>query len=47
MKHLQHPKLGAISLEYSGLSIDGRRDLSLVVYNPTTAEDARRIRSLL
>ncbi len=47
VKQLIHPKLGAISLEYSGLSIDGRPDLSLVVYNPATFEDARRIRSIL
>ncbi len=47
VKQLNHPKLGTISLEHSGLSIDGRPDLSLVIYNPATPEDARRIRSIL
>jgi len=47
VKHLRHPVLGSIALEYSGLSVDGRPDLSLVVYNPTTLEDAQRIRSIL
>jgi transcriptional regulator with XRE-family HTH domain len=46
-KTLHHPVAGVIGLEYSAFSIDGRPDLKLVIYNPTTPEDAERIRALL
>ncbi|HEX7758740.1 MAG TPA: helix-turn-helix transcriptional regulator [Caulobacteraceae bacterium] len=47
VKHLQHPVLGPIALEVSAFAVDGRTDLSLLVYNPTTPADAERIASLL
>jgi transcriptional regulator with XRE-family HTH domain len=47
VKHIRHPVLGPLAFEYSAFAVDGRTDLSLVVYNPATAEDAERIRSLL
>jgi transcriptional regulator with XRE-family HTH domain len=47
VKHIRHPVLGAFAFEYSAFSVDGRPDLSLVVYNPATPEDADRINSLL
>ena len=47
VKHLRHPILGSIALEYSAFAVDGRPDLGMVVYNPATAMDAARIRSLL
>jgi transcriptional regulator with XRE-family HTH domain len=47
VKHIRHPVLGPLAFEYSAFSVDGRTDLSLVVYNPATAEDAERIKSLL
>src|SRR5689334_6508094 len=47
VKHIRHPVLGAIAFEYSAFAVDGRPDLSLVVYNPTTSADADRIRSLM
>ncbi len=43
VKHIRHPVLGPIAFEYSAFSVDGRTDLSMVVYNPATEEDARRI----
>jgi transcriptional regulator with XRE-family HTH domain len=46
-KHLRHPQLGLIAMEYSAFAVDGRPDLSMVIYNPATPEDAGRIRSLL
>jgi transcriptional regulator with XRE-family HTH domain len=46
-KHLRHPQLGLIAMEYSAFAVDGRPDLSMVIYNPATPEDAARIRSLL
>ena len=47
VKRLRHPLLGPIALEYSAFAVDGRPDLSMVVYNPATREDAELIRSLI
>jgi transcriptional regulator with XRE-family HTH domain len=47
VKKIRHPVLGAVAFEYSAFAVDGRTDLTLVVYNPATAEDAERIASLL
>ena len=46
-KHLRHPIAGMIALEYSAFVVDGRPDLSLVIYSPATPEDAQRIKSLI
>jgi transcriptional regulator with XRE-family HTH domain len=46
VKHIRHPTIGSLALEYSAFSVDGRTDLTMVVYNPATPEDAERIRSL-
>jgi transcriptional regulator with XRE-family HTH domain len=45
VKHIRHPILGPISFEYSAFAVDGRPDLSMVVYNPVTPADAEKIRS--
>lgn len=47
VKHIRHPALGTLAFEYSTFAVDGRTDLSLVVYNPVTEDDAARIASLL
>jgi transcriptional regulator with XRE-family HTH domain len=47
VKHMLHPKLGPITFEYSAFAVDGRTDLSLLVYNPTTPEDAERFAALV
>jgi transcriptional regulator with XRE-family HTH domain len=47
VKHVLHPVLGPVSFEFSAFAVDGRTDLSLLVYNPTTPEDAERVASLL
>nr|WP_299506482.1 helix-turn-helix transcriptional regulator [uncultured Rhizobium sp.] len=46
LKQLRHPVLGDITLEYSAFSVDGRPDLSMLVYNTTNTVDAGRIRAL-
>lgn len=46
-KHLHHPELGLIALEYSAFAVDGRPDLSMLVYNPATPEDTERVRRLI
>ncbi|HEX4242051.1 MAG TPA: helix-turn-helix transcriptional regulator [Steroidobacteraceae bacterium] len=47
LKVLHHPVAGKLSLEFSGFAVDGRPDLTLVIYNPATAADKEKIRSLL
>ena len=47
VKHIRHPIIGRLAFEYSAFAVDGRTDLSLVIYNPATPADAARIRSLL
>jgi transcriptional regulator with XRE-family HTH domain len=46
-KHLRHPIAGPIAFEYSTFAVDGRPDLSLVIYNPVTPADVELIRSLI
>ena len=46
VKHIRHPLLGLLAFEYSAFAVDGRPDLSMVVYNPATPADAEKIRSL-
>jgi transcriptional regulator with XRE-family HTH domain len=46
-KVLNHPTAGPLSVEFSAFAVDGRPDLSLVIFNPATREDANKIRSLL
>jgi transcriptional regulator with XRE-family HTH domain len=47
VKHLRHPVLGPITLEYSAFAVDGRPDLQMIVYNPATPVDQELIRSLI
>jgi transcriptional regulator with XRE-family HTH domain len=47
VKHMRHPVLGPISFEYSAFAVDGRTDLSMIVYIPATPADAERIASLI
>jgi hypothetical protein len=46
-KQLRHPTIGLMTMEYSSFAVDGRPDLSMVVYNPATPEDAARVRKLI
>jgi transcriptional regulator with XRE-family HTH domain len=47
VKHIRHPVLGSLAFEYSAFAVEGRPDLSLVIYNPATAADAGRIGALI
>jgi transcriptional regulator with XRE-family HTH domain len=47
VKHIRHPVLGPLAFEYSTFAVDGRLDLSMVVYNPATLVDADKIRSTM
>ncbi len=46
-KKLNHPVAGPLAMEFSTFAVDGRPDLSLVVYNPATPADADKIRALI
>ncbi|MBZ9676397.1 helix-turn-helix transcriptional regulator [Mesorhizobium sp. ES1-1] len=45
-KRLKHPELGDVELEYSSFAVDGRPDLTMVVYNPVDGTVAEHIRIL-
>ncbi|MBB6243309.1 helix-turn-helix transcriptional regulator [Rhodanobacter sp. MP1X3] len=46
-KHIQHPTLGLITLEYSAFAVDGKPHLGLVIYNPVTTKDKAGVRALM
>jgi transcriptional regulator with XRE-family HTH domain len=45
VKTLYHPLLGELAFEYSAFAVDGRTDLTMLVYTPAEEEDAQRIRN--
>ncbi|WP_157985931.1 MmyB family transcriptional regulator [Teichococcus vastitatis] len=47
IKHLRRPIHGEIALEYSAFAVDGRPDLTMLVFTPNRREDADRIRTLI
>jgi transcriptional regulator with XRE-family HTH domain len=46
VKQMRHPILGQIAFEYSAFAVDGRTDLSMIIYNPATDADRERVRAL-
>eukprot|EP01036_Dinobryon_divergens_P040243 gene40242-biopygen32115 len=47
VKTVLHPLAGRLRLEHSSFTVQGRPELEMVVYNPATPEDARRLRALV
>jgi len=47
MKRIRHPVAGLLALEHSAFAVDGRTDLSLVIFNPATPKDVSRLRGLM
>ncbi|MGY5368553.1 helix-turn-helix transcriptional regulator [Enterobacter oligotrophicus] len=47
VKHLRHPQLDDIALEFSTFIIEGRPDLTMMVFNPADDESQQRIRQWL
>lgn len=47
IKRLKHAILGPVTFEFTAFAVDGRADLSMMVYNPADAATAARVRSLL
>jgi transcriptional regulator with XRE-family HTH domain len=46
-KHVMHPVVGLIALEYSAFAVDGRPDLGMVIYSPATPKDRALVQSLM
>ena len=46
-KRVDHPELGEIVLEFSSFAIDGRSDLVMLIYTPTSVKDAAKVRALI
>lgn len=46
-KRLRHATHGIVELEYSGFAVDGRPDLSMIIYNPVTDADADCVRAIV
>jgi hypothetical protein len=40
-------RTGRISFEFSSFGVEGRTDLSMIIYNPATEQDAARVRAFL
>jgi hypothetical protein len=47
VKRLRHPQAGLVELEFSNFAVDGRPDLTMMVYDPATPDSAERIRMLI
>ena len=47
IKRIRHPEIGLLELEFSVFAVDGRPDLGMLVYNPTTSASADRIRAFI
>ena len=47
IKRITHAVLGPLELEYSAFAVDGRPDLSMIVYNSTSVLQAAAIRKLI
>lgn len=47
VKRIRHPVLGSVAFEPSAFAVDGRPDLSLLVYNPATPADAEKIAAMV
>ncbi|MDN7202665.1 transcriptional regulator, partial [Klebsiella pneumoniae] len=46
-KRINHPQMGQLDLEFTSFAVEGRPDLSLLVFNPATTESQRKIHGLL
>lgn len=47
LKVLHHPVAGRLAMEFSAFAVDGRPDLTMVIYTPATPADTGKIRALL
>ncbi|WP_420138871.1 helix-turn-helix transcriptional regulator [Sphingomonas sp.] len=45
VKRLRRPDGGVVEMEFSTFKIEGRPDLSMIIYNPVSIEDAKLVQS--
>lgn len=45
VKRLYHPQIGAITLEFSTFSVEGRPELTMMVFNPEAGESADKVQA--
>lgn len=43
LKRLNHPQIGTTALEFTTFSVEGRPDLTMMVFNPATDESRMNI----
>jgi transcriptional regulator with XRE-family HTH domain len=46
-KHINHPLIGPLALEYSSFAVEGQSDLELLVYTPATPADKHSLKALI
>jgi transcriptional regulator with XRE-family HTH domain len=47
VKRMRHPQAGLLELEFSSFTVEGRPELSMIVYNPVSTADGARVRALI
>ena len=47
LKRIDYPGFGEVGLEYSTFAVDGRPDLALLIFNPATPEDRRKVQAMM
>ena len=46
-RRFHHPSVGSVALDYSALTVDGQPNLTLMIFTPSTPNDAERVRLLV
>ncbi len=46
-KRIHHPQMGPLDLEFTSFAVEGRPDLSLLVFNPATTEASAKFTDCL
>ncbi len=46
-KRILHPEVGLITMEYSAFAVDGSEGLTMIVFNPASPDDARRVGAMV
>ena len=47
VKRIVHPAVGTLTFDYATFAADGRPDLGLVTFTPSTPADRERVRALV
>lgn len=47
VKRIRHPDAGLVKLEFSSFAVEKRPELGMIVYNPATPGDGKKVRALV